>query len=172
MSGRTEGRGALQRLRLLQLPWLALPLLMSGCLGGGPRPMLALNQRLGQLGASQEPALSGPWLALIAGHQGRRQVQLIELERGLPVPLPGLNRPDSQPLSVAVNQSGERLVLVRQRDDRTELVLYRRSLLSSQTIPIEPAGVPRGVSLSADGRLLALEVSRGGLWQVDLLELP
>jgi hypothetical protein len=134
--------------------------------------MLALNQRLGQLGASQEPALSGPWLALIAGNQGRRQVQLIDLDRGLPVPLPGLNRPDSQALSVAVDQSGERLAVVRQRDDRTELVLHRRSLMSSQTLAIEPAGVPRGVSLSADGRLLALEVSRGGLWQVDLLELP
>jgi len=28
------------------------------------------------------------------------------------------------------------------------------------------------VSLSADGRVLAVEVSRAGLWQVDLLELP
>jgi len=44
--------------------------------------------------------------------------------------------------------------------------------MASQTLPIEPAGVPRGVSLSADGRLLAVEISRDGLWQVDLLELP
>ena len=56
--------------------------------------------------------------------------------------------------------------------DRTELVLYRRSLMAVQPIAITPAGVPRQVSLSADGRVLAVEVSRGGLWQVDLLELP
>jgi hypothetical protein len=71
-----------------------------------------------------------------------------------------------------VDQQGERLVVVRQRDDRTELVLHRRSLMASEAIPIEPAGIPRGINLSADGRLLAVEVSRGGLWQVDLLQLP
>jgi hypothetical protein len=37
---------------------------------------------------------------------------------------------------------------------------------------MEPAGVPRRVQLSADGRVLAVEVSRGGQWQVDLLTLP
>ena len=157
------------------LPLLAmalLPLLLGGCVGGGLRPLAGLNQRLGALGASQNPAITGRWLALIAGHQGRRQVQLLDLERGLPVPLPGLNRPDSQALSVAVDQSGERLAVVRQREGRTELVLHRRALMASQPIAIEPAGVPRGLSLSADGRVLAVEVSRGGLWQVDLLELP
>jgi hypothetical protein len=151
---------------------LTLPALLSGCLGGQLRPLIGINQRLGQLGSSSEPALSGRWLALIAGRQGRQQVQLLDLERGLPVAMPGLNRPDSQPLSVAVDQQGERLAVVRQRDDRTELVLHRRSLMASQPIPIEPAGVPRRVSLSADGHLLAVEVSRSGLWQVDLLELP
>jgi hypothetical protein len=44
--------------------------------------------------------------------------------------------------------------------------------MASERLPIEPAGVPRQISLSADGRLLAVEVSRGGRWQVDLLELP
>jgi hypothetical protein len=35
-----------------------------------------------------------------------------------------------------------------------------------------PAGVPRRLSLQADGRQLALEVSRAGVWQVDLINLP
>ncbi|MGB7565250.1 MAG: hypothetical protein WBM08_10925, partial [Prochlorococcaceae cyanobacterium] len=61
---------------------------------------------------------------------------------------------------------------VRQLDGRTELVLYRRSLRSLQPLPMEPPGVPRQVQLSANGRLLAVQVSRGGLWQVDLIELP
>jgi hypothetical protein len=155
-----------------QLPGLALALLLGGCLGNQLRPLPGLNQQLSRLGSSHEPALAGPWLALIAGRQGREQVLLINVARQAPEPLLGLNRPDAQPLSVAVDQQGERLALVRQLEGRTELVLYRRSLRSLQPITMQPAGVPRRVSLSADGRVLAVEVSRGGLWQVDLLELP
>ena len=99
-------------------------------------------------------------------------MQLVDRRRKAPVPLRGLNRPDSLPISVAVDQRGELLAVVRQRDDRSELVLYRRSIQVSQPVPIEPAGVPSRVSISADGRVLAVEVSRSGLWQVDLLELP
>jgi hypothetical protein len=147
-------------------------LLLLGC-QAGPRPLNRVNQPLGRLGSSESPSLAGGWLALIASRQaGRPQVQLIDVRRNAPVPLPGLNRADSLPLSVAVDQNGERLALVRQRDDRSELLLYRRSLQATQPLAIEPAGVPRRVSLSADGRVLAVEVSRGGLWQVDLLELP
>jgi hypothetical protein len=51
-------------------------------------------------------------------------------------------------------------------------VLYNRRTQSLQPLPIKPDGVPRQVNLSADGRILAVQVSRGGLWQVDLLELP
>ena len=106
-------------LRLGLSAGIGLPLLLAGCIGPSLRPLVGLNQRLGQLGSSQAPAMGGNWLALIAGNQGRAQVQLIDLERGLPVPLPGLNRPDSQPLSVAVDQQGERLAVVRQRAGRT-----------------------------------------------------
>ena len=51
-------------------------------------------------------------------------------------------------------------------------MLYNRSIQATQLMPLEPAGVPRQVSFSADGRVLAVEVSRGGLWQIDLLEIP
>lgn len=150
----------------------ALALLLTGC-QAGLRPIAALNQPLSGLGDSQSPSLNSNWLALISSRpSSRAQVQLIDRLRNAPVPLPGLNRPDSLPISVAVDQRGERLALVRQRDDRSELVIHRRSLQASQVVPIEPAGVPQRVSLSADGRVLAVEVSRGGLWQVDLLELP
>lgn len=103
---------------------------------------------------------------------GRERVLLLDLERRLPVPLPGLNRPDAQPLGVSVDASGERLALLRHLEGRTELVLYRRSLQSLQLIPITPAGVPQAVALRADGRELALQVSRNGLWQVDLIQIP
>jgi hypothetical protein len=149
-----------------------LAVLMAGC-QTGLHPVQQLNQPLSGLGDSQSPSLNSEWLALISSRAGSRaQVQLIDRRRNAPVPLPGLNRPDSLPISVAVDQRGERLALVRQRDDRSELVIHRRSLQASQTVPIEPAGVPQRVSLSADGRVLAVEVSRAGLWQVDLLELP
>ncbi len=147
-------------------------LLVVGC-QSGMRPIHGLNQPLNGLGDSQSPSLSSEWLALISTRTGGRpQVQLIDRRRNAPVPLPGLNRGDSLPIHVAVDQRGERLAVVRQRDDRSELVMHRRSLQASQIIPIEPAGVPQRVSLSADGRVLAVEVSRSGLWQVDLLELP
>jgi hypothetical protein len=35
-----------------------------------------------------------------------------------------------------------------------------------------PAGVPAKVAISGDGRVLAVQVSRGGRWQVELLDLP
>lgn len=151
---------------------LGVALLLAGCMGGMPVPVAGLNRQLEQTGASREPALADRWLALINGRGGREQVLLLDLQRQLPVPLPSLNRPDAQPLSVAVDDAGERLALVRQLEGRTELVLYRRSLASVQLIPMVPAGVPRQVSLRADGRELAVQVSRNGLWQVDLIQLP
>ena len=146
--------------------------LLGGCVGGMPVPMAGLNRQLELAGANHDPSLSGRWLAVINGHGAREQIVLLDLDRQTPVPLPGLNRGDAQPISVSVDSKGERLALVRQREGRTELVLYRRSLMSLQPIPMEPAAVPHRVQLRADGRQLAVEVSRDGLWQIDLVELP
>lgn len=156
----------------LSLLLLALAMAVAGCLPPQARPMLPINRRLEQNGSGREPALAGRWLALISGRDGREQVQLLDLEQGLLRPLPGLNRADAQPLSVSVDARGERLALVRQLGGRTELLLYRRSQGLLLQLPVEPAGVPRRVQLRADGRQLAVEVSRNGLWQVDLLNLP
>lgn len=150
---------------------LAAALGLAGC-SAGLRPLIGLNQQLASGGDVRAPSLAGPWLALIRSREGRGRVELIALDRNAPVPLPGLNRPDAQPLNVAVDQRGERLAVVRQLEGRTELVLYRRSLQALQPIAMQPAGVPRQVQLSADGRVLAVELSRDGRWQVDLLELP
>lgn len=150
----------------------ALALLLGGCGSGPPQPLHGLNDQLRRSGSGQSPAVGIGWLALIGGQGGRDQVRLVDMERSLPVTLPGLNRPDAQPLSVSVDARGERLALVRQLEGRTELVLYDRRTQSLQPLPINPAGVPRRVNLSADGRILAVQVSRGGLWQVDLLEFP
>jgi len=158
-----------------RLRWLAAAgasLLWVGGCSSMPRPLAGLDRALDAAGTSHEPMLAGRYLALIGERGGRDQVQLIDLERNLPVPLPGLNRPDAQPVSVGVDGSGERLAVVRRLEGRTELVLYRRSLQSLQPLPMDPPGVPRRLSLQADGRQLAVEVSRGGLWQLDLIRLP
>ncbi len=151
---------------------LALLLGLGGCGGAGLRPLLPLNRQLGAAGTNREPSLGDQWLALISARDGREQVLLVDLRTDRPVPVPGLNRPDAQPVSVSVDGAGERLALVRQRQGRTELALYRRSSQSLQPLPLDPPGVPRQVNLSADGRLLAVQISRNGLWQVDLIELP
>jgi hypothetical protein len=146
--------------------------LLSGCMGSVPLPIGPLNRQLESLGANRDPSLSGRWLALISGKGGREQVVLVDLERQQPLPLPGLNRADAQPLSVSVDGAGDRIALVRQLEGRTELVLYRRSLQSLQPIAMVPSGVPREVQLQADGRQMAVQVSRAGLWQVDLVKIP
>lgn len=151
---------------------LLIACLLWACGATPLRPLPAINQRLEQAGHTRDPSLSGRWLALISGRNGRERVELVDLEQNRPLPLPGLNRPEAQPLSVSVDAAGERVALIRQRDGRTELALYRRSRQSLQPLPLEPPGVPRQVQLSADGRVLAVQVSRSGLWQVDLIELP
>lgn len=145
---------------------------LTGCMGPMPTPLVGLNRQLEMAGSNRDPSLSSRWLALINGRGSREQVVLVDMERQTPVPLIGLNRGDAQPLDVSVDSSGERLALVRQLEGRTELVLYRRSLMSLEPIPMQPPGVPRKVSLRADGRELAVEVGRGGTWQIDLISLP
>jgi hypothetical protein len=123
-------------------------------------------------GPARNPSLAGRWLALIVRRGGRDQIQLVDIEQRRPVPLMGLNRPDALPLAVSVDLRGDRLAVVRTIGGRTDVVLYRRRLGSLEPIPIQPGGVPAQVSLSADGRRLAVEVSRDGLRQVDLITLP
>ena len=151
---------------------VGMALVLSGCLGPRPVPLGGLNRMLAQQGSRREPSLSGRWLALITNRQGRDQVELVDVERQLPVPLPGLNRPDALPLTVSVSAAGDRLAVVRQVAGRSELVLHRRTLMSNEPIPMVPAGVPRRAVLRADGREIAVEVSRQGVLQVDLITIP
>ncbi|WP_028952837.1 hypothetical protein [Synechococcus sp. CC9616] len=154
-------------------PWAALLLLLIiGCSDPRPQPRSDLNGLLRQAGSRRDPALGQRWLASLTQRGGRERIELIDLRNRKPVPLPGLNRADGQPIDVSVSADGERLAVVEQRQGRTELLLYRRSQAAVQRIPIEPAGVPRAVSLDAQGKRLAVQISRDGRWQVDLIRLP
>ncbi len=146
--------------------------LLSGCSGGMPVPLQGVNRQLEASGGHRGPALGQRWLAVIQQRGSREQVVLIDLQRQLPVPLPGLNRPDALPISVSIDARGERIALVRQLEGRSELVLYRRPLQSLQLLPMTAGAIPTAVNLQADGRQLAVQVSRDGRWQIDLITLP
>ena len=160
-----------QRTSLSALLLLALSLM--GCGHSGLRPQPGINSALQRSADSRRwPSMGNRWLASIASRNGRERVELVDLRNGQPVPLPGINQADAQPISVSVSADGNRIALIRSRDGRTELTLYRRGVGALQRLPVEPAGVPREVSLDGTGRLLAVQVSRKGRWDVDLIRLP
>ncbi|BEV36811.1 hypothetical protein [Synechococcus sp. M16CYN] len=154
--------------------WGVLLILVAGCSSGRPKPRPDINGMLRQtMSSRRDPSLGQAWLASLGNERGgRERVQLIDLKNRRLVPLPGINRADSQPISVSVSSDGERLAVVQQRDNRTEVFLYRRSVGALQQLPLDPPGVPRSVSLDGLGRLLAVQVSRNGRWEIDLIHLP
>ena len=148
-------------------------LLVTACSSPRATPRPDLNGLLRQsVNSRRDPSLGGRWLASLGQRKGRERVELIDLRSRSPVPLPGLNRADAQPISVSVSADGQRLAVIQQREDRTELVLYRRNVGATQRLPLDPPGVPRSVSLDGSGRRLAVQVSRNGRWDVDLIRLP
>ena len=148
-------------------------LLLSGCSNDTIRPLPSITNALERSSdARRDPSLAQGWLATVSSRDGRERVELVDLRNGTPIPTPGLNWADAQPVSISLSGDGQRLALVQQRDGRTELMLYRRDAASLQRLEIDPPGVPRQVSLSGDGRTLAVQISRGGRWDVDLLRLP
>ena len=158
---------------MIRIALLFSLVLVSGCSSPRPTPRPDLNGLLRQsVNSRRDPSLGGRWLASLGQRNGRERVELIDLRSRSPVPLPGLNRADAQPISVSVSADGQRLAVVQQREDRTELVLYQRNVGATQRLPLDPPGVPRSVSLDGSGRRLAVQVSRNGRWDVDLIRLP
>ena len=152
---------------------LLLCFVALGCSQNGIRPMARVGASLRRSAESRRlPSMGQRWLASLASRNGRERIELIDLNNDTPVPLNGINQADSQTISLSVSGDGERIALVRQREERTELMLYRRKASALQRLPINPPGVPRSVSLNGNGRLLAVQVSRRGRWDVDLIRLP
>ena len=158
---------------MIRIALLCSLMLITGCGSPRPTPRPDLNGLLRQsVNSRRDPCLGGRWLASLGQRNGRERVELIDLRSRNPVPLPGLNRADAQPISVSVSADGQRLAVIQQREGRTELVLYRRNVGATQLLPLDPPGVPRSVSLDSSGRRLAVQVSRNGRWDVDLIRLP
>ena len=152
---------------------LLLCFVVLGCSQNGIRPMSRIGASLRRSAESRRlPSMGQRWIASLASRNGRERVELIDLSSDIPVPLNGINQADSQTISLSVSGDGQRIAMVRQREERTELMLYRRNASALQRLPINPPGVPRSVSLNGNGRLLAVQVSRRGRWDVDLIRLP
>ena len=156
-----------------RLLMLAGVLSLAACSEGDLRPLHGVNGSLERTSeARRAPALGQGRLASLASRNGRERIELLDLRDRAPIPTPGLNRADAQPVSISISGDGERVTVVQQRDGRTELMLYRRSVSALQRIEISPAGVPRQVSLDGDGRTMAVQISRNGRWDVDIIQLP
>ena len=145
---------------------------LAGCLSSDMRPLPGLNDALFDSSNSyREPTLSTKYLVSLVNYNGKDKVEMIDRETRKRIPLPGLNRADSQPISISISSNGDRLALIRQRSDKTELLLYRRKVGTMQQIELIPKGIPRRVSLDSSGRLLAVQVSRDGRWDVEVIRL-
>ena len=123
---------------MIRIALLFSLVLVSGCSSPRPTPRPDLNGLLRQsVNSRRDPSLGGRWLASLGQRNGRERVELIDLRSRSPLPLPGLNRADAQPISVSVSADGQRLAVVQQREDRTELVLYRRNIGATQRLPLD-----------------------------------
>ena len=150
-----------------------LLLLLAGCFQSNIRPISSFNDSIFKFSSSyREPSLGNQWLVALTNSKGKDMIEMINIRSRTRVALPGINRADSQPISVSVSANGERLALIRQRDDQTELFIYRRSVGTLQRIELTPKGIPRRVSLDSSGRVLAVQVSRDGRWDIDVIRLP
>ena len=160
----------------LKLPlWFYLVFIFCGlisCSSRNLKPIYGFNNVLLQLSSGfREPSLSSKWLVALTNYQGKEKIEMIDILSKKRIPLPGINRADAQPISISISANGERLALIWQRADKTELLLYRRKVGSLQRIELNPKGIPRRVSLDNSGRVLAVQVSRDGIWDVEVIRL-
>ncbi len=147
-------------------------LFLSGCLQGNIKPITNFNSMIEKSNRSfRDPTLGSNFLVGIVTLEGKERIELFDLRARKKIALPGLNRADSQPISVSISSDSQRLAFVRQRLDQTELLIYRRFLGTLQLIELIPKGIPRKVTFDGSGRVLAVQVSRGGRWEIDMIRL-
>ncbi len=144
---------------------------LGGCSAYSMRPIYSLNNIFSAADSYREPYNAGRWLAALVNYNGKEKIELVDLRLKKLVPLPGINRQDSRPISVAVTADGQRIAFIRQRSDQTELMIYRRSLRTLQRIELSPKGIPQRLSLDGIGKVLAVQVSRNGRLDIDLVRI-
>ena len=120
----------------------------------------------------QEPALSGDGkkLAVIVDQLGRPTVQLKDLPSGRRLPLRHLSRyqPHSSP---SLSWNGRYLALITQRGNRRIAVIEDLLTGRIHSLPLLGDREPYLLSLSPDGKKLAVQVTNKGKWQVKIFDL-
>ncbi len=155
-----------------QILLAAFSLCLTSCSQGSPKSIPRINNALLQSASSHRaPSLSTQWLVTLARNNGRERIEVLNLLNARRVVMPGLNRPDARPISASISANGRRIAVIRQRDDKTELLIYRRNIEAIELLEINPKGVPRQVSISGSGKVLAVQISREGRWEIDLIKL-
>ena len=153
---------------------LGLLLLVQACsLPWGIRRQPSPGAGLG-LGAEsrQDPALSGDGrlLASLVLRSGRSTVLLQDRRSGQTMPLPLLRgqQPHSSP---SLSWNGRYLALLVQQGGRRLAVVLDRATGKLHRLPLPGDLELEGLSLSPDGRRLAVEVVRQGQARVELFDL-
>jgi len=137
------------------------------------RENYSLNSFLSQsFNNFREPSLGLNSLAILVNQNGREKIRLIDLKTRRVIALPGINRSDSQPISLSINSDGTRIAFISQREDQTELFVYRIKSARLQRLDLRPKGIPKRVSMNGSGSLLAVQVSRDGRWFIDFIKIP
>ena len=152
---------------------LALLLLIPACGSWSWSRRSAGPSGFGSGSANREnPALSGNGrlLASVVERGGRSTVLLQEQPSGRELPLPQLRR--FQPhRSPALSWNGRYLALLVQQGGRRLAVVLDRATGKLHRLPLPGDLELEGLSLSPDGRRLALEVLRQGQARVELFDL-
>ncbi len=136
------------------------------------RPTSRINVLLKQLAASHsQPTLSKRLLATLSNKQEKIFIELIDIQTLRREPLPKLNSSEGQPITLSISADGKTLAVIRKRAEEYELLVYKIKSGKFKRIPIIPRGIPKEISLSGRGRILAVEINRNGKWDIDLIRL-
>ncbi|MEB3321409.1 MAG: hypothetical protein VKI81_01140 [Synechococcaceae cyanobacterium] len=123
-------------------------------------------------GGREDPALSGNGrlLATVVQRGGRATVLLQEQPGGASLPLPSLRRhqPHSSP---SLSWNGRYLALLVQQGSRRLPVIQDRLTGRLHRLPQPGGREPQRLSLSPDGRRLALQLVHAGRTRVEVLDL-
>ncbi len=136
------------------------------------RPIMKINSYLrGYQNGHKKPSLSKNLLATLINREDRDIIHLIDIRNMKRIPMGALNTPNTEPISISLSANGERIALIRKRGITSQLILYQRKSGRIQEIELKQLGNPTKVSIGGKGKILAVEVTRQGKKEIDLIRL-
>ena len=146
--------------------------ILSGCFSREIRPIYSLNTFfVGSAFEYDAPSLVNNYLATLIKSNEKKRIELIDLNLRKAIFLPGVNVPNSYPISVSVSSKARRLAFIRSnQNDNQVFVLFRRSG-KIRKINTRSDAEPFKVSISASGEKLAIQFLRNGKSFVQIIRL-